>query len=70
MMPLTLAEAGADNIIRKVSGNPEVKNHLESLGFVVGGTVKVVSEVTGNLIVDVKGTRVAISKELANRISI
>ena len=50
MMPLLLAGVGEDNIIRKVGGNQETKKHLEDLGFVVGGTVTVVSEINGNLI--------------------
>lgn len=51
MMPLLLADVGEENIIRKVGGSPEMKKHLEDLGFVVGGTVRVVSEINGNLIV-------------------
>ena len=58
MMPLLLAGVGEDNIIRKVGGNQETKKHLEDLGFVVGGTVTVVSEMNGNLIVKVKDSRV------------
>ena len=63
MMPLLFAGVGEDNIIRKVGGNQETKKHLEDLGFVVGGTVTVVSEISGNLIVKVKDSRVAISRE-------
>ena len=70
MMPLLLAGAGEDNIIRKVGGNQETKKHLEDLGFVVGGTVTVVSEINGNLIVKVKDSRVAISREMAGKIMI
>ena len=70
MMPLILASEGDENIIRKIGGSPEVKNHLENLGFVVGGNVKVVTTVNGNLIVNVKEARVAISKEMAQRIMI
>ena len=65
MMPLILAAAGETNTIRKVSGNPEVKKHLEDLGFVVGGEVTVVSAIGGNLIVNVKESRIAISREMA-----
>lgn len=65
MMPLILAAAGETNTIRKVSGNPEVKKHLEDLGFVVGGEVTVVSAIGGNLIVNVKESRIAISRETA-----
>ena len=70
MMPLILASEGDENIIRKIGGSPEVKKHLENLGFVVGGNVKVVTTVIGNLIVIVKEARVAISKEMAQRIMI
>ena len=70
MMPLSLAGVGEDNIIRKVGGNPDMKKHLEDLGFVVGGTVSIVSEINGNLIVNVKDTRIAISREMAGRIMI
>ena len=70
MMPLMLASVGEENIIRKVGGNPELKKHLEDLGFVVGGTVRVMSTTGGNLIVNVKDTRVAISREMASRIMI
>lgn len=70
MMPLILASEGDENIIKKIGGNPEVKKHLENLGFVVGGNVKVVTTVNGNLIVNVKEARVAISKEMAQRIMI
>ena len=66
-MPLTLAAAGEENIIRKVGGNPEVKKHLEDLGFVAGDTVTVVSSLAGNVIVKVKESRVAISEELARK---
>lgn len=67
-MPLSLADVGADNIIKKVGGNPQVKKHLENLGFVVGGSVKVISALGGNIIVNVKETRVAISEEMARKI--
>ena len=70
MMPLLFASAGENNIIRKVGGNQETKKHLEDLGFVVGGTVTVVSEISGNLIVKVKDSRVAISREMAGKIMI
>ena len=69
-MPLTLAAAGEENIIRKVGGNPEVKKHLEDLGFVAGGTVTVVSMIGGNVIVNVKEARVAVSEEMARKIMI
>ena len=70
MMPLLLAGVGEDNIIRKVGGNQETKKHLEDLGFVVGGTVTVVSEMNGNLIVKVKESRIAISNEMARKIMV
>ncbi len=69
-MPLILASEGDENIIKKIGGSLEVKKHLENLGFVVGGNVKVVTTVNGNLIVNVKEARVAISKEMAQRIMI
>ena len=68
MMPLALADAGEENIVKKVGGNSEVKQHLENLGFVVGGNATVVSSIGGNLIVNVKESRVAISKEMAAKI--
>ena len=70
MMPLTFAETGQENIICRISGKPEVKRHLENLGFVVGGAVTVVSANGGNLIVNVKESRVAISKEMAAKIMV
>ena len=69
-MPLTLANVGEENIIKKVGGKPEVKKHLENLGFVAGGNVTVVAMLGGNVIVNVKETRVAISKEMAQKIMI
>ena len=68
MMPLTLASSGEDAIVKKIGGKPEVKKHLENLGFVVGGLVTVVSEINGSLIVNVKDSRVAIGKDMANKI--
>jgi len=70
MMPLTLASAGERNIIKKVGGKPEVKKHLENLGFVAGGSVTIIHMLGGNLIVNVKETRVAISREMAQKIMI
>ena len=70
MMPLTFATVGEENTIVKIGGKPEVKKHLENLGFVVGGTVKVVSSMGGNLIVNVKEARVGISQEMAQKIMI
>ena len=65
MMPLSLAQVGEENIIKRIGGSPEVKRHLENLGFVVGGEVTVVNTLGGNVIVNVKEARVAISKEMA-----
>ncbi|MGM9973668.1 MAG: ferrous iron transport protein A [Clostridiaceae bacterium] len=67
-MPLTMARAGEVNSIKKIGGRDEAKRFLEKLGFVVGGNVVVVSELAGNVIVNIKDSRVAISKEMANRI--
>ena len=69
-MPLTLADIGEENIIKKIGGKPDVKQHLENLGFVVGGAVSIVSSIGGNLIVNVKDSRVAISKEMASKIMV
>ncbi|WP_322183647.1 FeoA family protein [Neglectibacter caecimuris] len=67
-MPLTFAGLGEEKMIKKVGGTPEVKKHLENLGFVVGGTVKVITAMGGNIIVKVKEARVAISREMAQKI--
>lgn len=68
MMPLLFADTGEENVIKKIGGLPEVKKHLSDLGFVVGGSVTVVSSMAGNLIVNVKDTRVALAKEMAQKI--
>ena len=70
MIPLTFINAGEKNIIKKIGGQPEVKNHLENLGFVVGSEVSVINTMAGNVIVNVKETRVAISKEMAQKIMV
>lgn len=70
MMPLTLATIGEESLIQKIGGSPEVKKHLENLGFSVGGTVTVVNTLAGNVIVKVKEARVAISEEMARRIMV
>ena len=70
MMPLTLADIGEENVILRIGGSPEVKKHLEDLGFVAGGTVSVVSSLGGNVIVKVKESRVAISEEMARKIMV
>lgn len=68
MMPLNLSALGEQSVIKRIGGKSEVKLHLENLGFVPGGRVSVVSEIGGNIIVNVKDSRVAISKELASKI--
>lgn len=70
MMPLALAEIGEENTIKRVGGSPEVKKHLENLGFVVGGSVKIISALGGNVIVNVKEARIAISEEMARKIMV
>lgn len=70
MMPLTFLNLGEQNIIKRVGGTPEMKKHLADLGFVVGGNVTVINSVGGNIIVNVKETRVAISKEMAQKIMV
>lgn len=69
-MPLSLANIGEENLILKVGGNPEVRKHLEDLGFVAGGTATLISSLGGNVIVKVKESRVAISEEMARKIMI
>ena len=68
MIPLALMNEGESAVIRRIGGNPEVKKHLEDLGFVVGGVVSVVTRMGGNVIVNVKESRIAISKEMAQKI--
>ena len=70
MMPLTLAQTGEDNIIKNIGGKREVRAHLENLGFVVGAAVRVINTIGGNVIVNVKESRIAISKEMAQKIMI
>ncbi len=70
MMPLTYADTGEECMIKKIGGSPEAKKFLENLGFVVGGSVRIVNELGGNVIVNVKETRVAVSKEMAQRIMV
>lgn len=67
-MPLSMVKAGESNIIRRVGGKEETRRFLENLGFVTGGEVTVVSEMNGNIIVNVKDSRVAIGKDMANKI--
>lgn len=70
MIPLTLASPGEENVIKKIGGNPEVRRHLENLGFVTGGLVSVINTIEGNVIVRVKEARIAVSKEMAQKIMI
>lgn len=67
-MPLSMVRAGEPNVIKKIGGRSETKKFLENLGFVVGGLVTVVSEINGSLIVNVKDSRVAIGRDMANKI--
>ncbi len=69
-MPLTMASPGEENIIRKVGGSPDTRKFLENLGFVAGGVVTVISEISGNVIVNVKDSRVAVSMEMACKIMV
>ncbi|MCI8565131.1 MAG: ferrous iron transport protein A [Lachnospiraceae bacterium] len=69
-MPLTMAKAGEDNLIKKIGGKPEVRQFLENLGFVTGTPVAVISANAGNVIVKVKESRVAISREMAMKIMV
>ena len=70
MMPLTLTDVGEANTIKKIGGSPEVKKHLENLGFVVGGDVTIINKLGGNVIVNVKEARVAVSEEMARKIMV
>lgn len=67
-MPLSMLKEGEPNVIKKVGGKEETRKFLENIGFVTGGIVTVVSEIGGNLIVNVKDSRVAIGKDMANKI--
>ena len=70
MMPLSYANPGEESVIRRIGGSPEVKKHLENLGFTVGGTVSVITSLDGNMIVRVKESRVAINDEMARKIMV
>ena len=70
MMPLSFATEGEENIIKQVGGKAEVLAHLENLGFVAGAAVKVITSMGGNIIVNIKDSRVAISREMAAKIMI
>ncbi|MDE7312230.1 MAG: ferrous iron transport protein A [Eubacterium sp.] len=70
MMPLTMMDTGETYRIKKIGGKEEVKKFLETLGFVVGGTVTVISDTGGNLIVNVKDSRIAIGRDMAAKIMV
>lgn len=70
MMPLTMANPAEESVILKITGKDEVRQHLAELGFVVGATVTVVNEMAGNVIVQVKDSRVALDRSMANRIMV
>ena len=70
MMPLTFAKIGEENMIRKVGGSQETRQFLETLGFVAGASVTIINEIGGNVIVNIKESRVAVSKEMANKIMV
>ncbi len=70
MIPLSISAVGQDHIIKKVGGSPEVKQHLADLGLTVGGSVMIVTELGGNLILNVKNSRIALSKETALKIMV
>ena len=70
MMPLILTDPGEEAVIKRVGGSPEMKKHLEDLGFTAGSAVTVMNTIGGNLIVKIKESRVAISKEMAGKIMV
>lgn len=70
MVPLNFSDIGEENIIKKIGGNAEMKKHLTNLGFVVGGKVKVLQRISGNLIVCVKNVRIGIGEDIARKIMI
>ena len=70
MIPLIYAVVGEQNVIKKITGSPDMKKHLEDMGFVVGAVITVVSTVGGTLIVNIKDTKVALDRELGTRIMI
>jgi len=70
MIPLSLVEEGEDAVIRRIGGAPEMRKHLEDLGFVVGAAVTVVRRMGGSVIVNVKGSRIAISQEMSQKIMV
>ena len=70
MMPLTMAKIGESNTIKRIGGREDTKKFLENLGFVTGGKVTVISEISGNMILNVKDSRVALGRDMANKIMI
>lgn len=70
MMPLSFAAAGEEHTIKKIGGKPEVKQHLMDLGFVEGANIRIVSELGGSIITEVKNVRVALNRDMANKIMI
>ncbi len=70
MMPLSMVKEGEPNVIKKVGGKEETRRFLENLGFTTGGVVTVVSEISGNIIVNIKDSRIAIGKDMANKIMV
>ena len=70
MMPLTMMKEGEPGVISRVSGQEDTRRFLENLGFVAGGTVTVVSKINGNMIVNIKDSRVALGQDMANRIMV
>ena len=70
MMPLTMAKVGERNSIKKISGKIEIKQHLENLGFVAGAPVTVITKIGGNVIVSIRESRIAISREMAAKIMV
>ena len=69
-MPLTMAMPGEQNLIKKIGGRPETRQFLENLGFVAGGQVSVISKIGGNVIVEVKGARIAVDQNMAAKIMV
>ena len=70
MMPLTFADTGEEYVVKKINGKPEARKHLENLGFVIGSGVSMINTIGGNVIVKVKESRVAISREMAQKIMV
>ncbi len=69
-MPITMVKVGEKVIIRRITGKDEIRQHLAELGFVINSEVKVVNQIAGNLILQVKDSRIALDKSMACRIMI